>query len=175
MTFDTGRKSVSTWTGTILSFLLAALVIGYFVSKLQVLILKTDTNITIATSQYHFTDEDIFGTQQGLGVAVAFVDHDFNYTAGLDRSYGELYFSRSEWGFDEDGEFFVERTRLETYPCTEEELNSSSELGKRFMPLHERNTQLFEKQKEFMCMKEEDAYVYGDFDSDAARVITILL
>ena len=62
MTFDAGRKSVATWTGVMLSLLLLVLIIGYFVSKLQVLILKTDTNITIATSQYHFTDEDIFGT-----------------------------------------------------------------------------------------------------------------
>ena len=79
------------------------------------------------------------------------------------------------WGFDEDGEFYITRSRLETYPCSEEELNSNSEPGKRFMPLHERNIQLFEAQKLWLCMKEEDAYVYGDFDSDYARTITILV
>ena len=88
---------------------------------------KTNSNITIATSQYHFQEEDVFGSQQGLGIAVSFESDFFDIDFVPDKSYGEIYFFSSEWGYDEDGKLFSTYTKLETYPCSKEEFSSEND------------------------------------------------
>ena len=48
MTFDGGKTSLSTWTGTALSLFLFVVIIVYGVQKVQALVLNTNSNIAIA-------------------------------------------------------------------------------------------------------------------------------
>ena len=68
--------------------------------------MKSDSNTTIAIGEYHFSEEDVFGSPQGLGVAVSLIDFYSSEELVLDKSTGELYFSSIEWGFEEDGKPF---------------------------------------------------------------------
>ena len=60
---------------------------------------------------------------------------------------------------------------LETHYCTAEELGLAN--GKsEFMPVSESSKVIVELyQKKFMCLKKEDAYIYGNYNSSTARLI----
>ena len=68
---------------------------------------------------------------------MSFNDFDSNRESILDKSYGELIFTKNVWGMNEDGTPFWFWTELETYPCSKEELGIDNSEGKksRFMPI----------------------------------------
>ena len=83
----------------------------------------------------HFAEDDIISQEQGFNAAVAFTDWSDDTEPILDPSIGELYFTALEWGLDDQGAFFVNRTKLDTHFCTAEELGLV-EGNSRFMPIH---------------------------------------
>ena len=93
----------------------------------------------------------------------------------MDPSFGELYFSSVEWGLDDKGSFFISRTKLETHICSAEELGLVNGNSK-FMPVHNSSHYHVETyQKKFLCMKPEDAYIYGNYDTEVGRLIRVFL
>ena len=96
----------------------------------------------------------------------------------LDKAYGEIVFTSNAWGTNENGTFFWKWTDLETYPCSTEELGIDRTEGKksRFMPFHYSSKKTVEfKQKTFLCMRKEESYVYGDYNTNQGRTIRIKL
>ena len=93
----------------------------------------------------------------------------------FDKSYGELTFATSEWGF-KDGEPYVEYTDLESHPCSEEELGFENGDETIFMPITESSIPTVSiKRKTFKCINKEDSYIFGNYDSNAARLMRIKL
>ena len=111
----------------------------------------------------------------GLNFAVAFTAYDNEREEILHPSYGSLTFTTYEWGEDEKGEPFVKFENIPSHTCSKEELglegNNSS-----FMPIVEENINIVSLyQKKFHCIKNEDMFINGDFDSSAARLISMRL
>ena len=106
---------------------------------------------------------------------MAFTGYDSVEENILDKSYGELIFSTSEWGF-KDGQTYLEYTDLETHTCSEEELGLVNGEQTRFMQINESSIQdVIQKKKSFKCMKKEDSYIFGNYNSNSGRMIRIKL
>ena len=143
----------------------------YAYTKLVVLINKQDTNILSVTSDLHFTDNDIFGFEDGLNIAVAFTAFDSEQEWILDPSYGDLIINEYKWGTDETGKPFTARNKLSTHSCSREEMGLEGDpKNAKFYPLHESSrtyVNLFSKK--FICLSQEDLSIYGDFNTLKAR------
>ena len=112
MKFDGGKSSVSTCSGTLLSFILFFIFIGYTAEKLQAFVLKTNANIFIAISQEHFEDTEIFDSSQNLSIAASLISFDSEVDIHLDPTYGELIFTTAEWSLQNDGEIALNYTEV---------------------------------------------------------------
>ena len=127
----------------------------------------TNSVITIAYEDLFYSDKDVFGSENGLSVAIALIDYDSNEEEILDKSYGEFVFNTSVWGLKEDGSIFWFQDEMESYPCSKEEIGVDIAEPHRFNPVTERSQSIVRfKQTSFKCWKEEDSYIYGDYSSD---------
>ena len=89
---------------------------------MEVLIHKKDVDILSTRIEYHFEETDAFGAEDGFNIAVGFTAYDNNREWVLAPEYGELVFNSLSWGSKPDGTYYLERKRLRTHICTEEEL-----------------------------------------------------
>ena len=89
---------------------------------MEVLIHKKDVDILSTRIEYHFEEIDAFGAEDGFNIAVGFTAYDNNREWVLAPEYGELVFNSLSWGSKPDGTYYLERKRLRTHICTEEEL-----------------------------------------------------
>lgn len=84
---------------------------------------KKDVDVVSATKDLVFTDDDIFNYSNGFNVAAAFTAYNDNPDWELPPEIGELVINAFSWGYDEDGNSFTRRTRLNSHICSKEELN----------------------------------------------------
>ena len=149
---------------------------GYL--KIDVLINKKDVNLLSSTNQFHYSDRDIFSFKDGLNIAVALTAYDEELEWILDSKYGQLVFQEYGWGTKDDGSYEVLGARLASAVCTPEQLGLA-EGGKEdaeFLPLHENYYNVVAKyRKKFLCSRKEDMFIYGDYNSERARLIEIKL
>ena len=83
--------------------------------KFAVLIYKTEIDI-LATKLDSFYDESfVFDHSNGLAVAAAFTGWNNKNEYELDKSIGEFIFINYQWGYDEDGTFFLKRDRIPSH------------------------------------------------------------
>jgi len=92
----------------------------------------------------------------------------------LDPSFGEIKVKTSSWGYLDDGdEYIYEEKYLELHLCTKQELGLEGE-NSIFLPIKESSAEELELMTgKMLCLAEEDAYVYGNFNSDNARMLYI--
>ena len=144
---------------------------------MDVLIHRKDIDILLTKQEFHFSDTDVIGAEQGLNIAVGFTAFDNNQEWILTPQYGELVFNSLSWGSHPNGTFYLERERLDTHRCTREELGLTNDTSNAvFMPFRE-------TQKEFMdfyyskllCLSKEDMYINGEFNSKTARQLNVQL
>ena len=91
----------------------------------------------------------------------------------LDPSFGEIKVKTSTWGYDDDDEYIYEEKYLDLHLCTKQELGLEGE-SSIFMPIKESSAEELELMAgKMLCLAEEDAYVYGNFNSDNARMLYI--
>ena len=83
---------------------------------------KKDVDIMSSLQKNYFSADYVFDYSQGLNFAFAFTAYDQVAEDILDPSYGEIAFSRYEWGMDSDGEYFVRIKEIPSHTCTKEEL-----------------------------------------------------
>ena len=94
-------------TGALCSLILTIILIAYAYLKIDVLIEKKDVDIMRTVNDYHFADDEVFGYEEGMNVAVALTAWDYNEDYLLDSTYGELVFYKYSWGDRSDGERFI--------------------------------------------------------------------
>ena len=127
----------------------------------------------------HLTDDDEFGSQNGLNIAVAFTAYDNETEWSLDPTVGELVFNSFSWGPVEDspGEFFTSRDRLPVHNCSRDELGLGNDRSKsRFFEIHESAFNFIDAYaNKFLCIEQEDTYIYGDYNTQKARQLNIQL
>ena len=85
---------------------------------------------------HEITQDNIFDSSQGLFVAAGLSPYDGTFEYIEEPKYGELVFEYWRWGNDNDdigqGSF---NNRLETHPCSDEELGLKGKSDTTF-PIH---------------------------------------
>ena len=146
----------------------------YAVQKFDVIISKKDVDILSSMRDSWFDENFKFTYNKGLNIAVAFTAFDNEREWMLDPSYGSLIINSYTWGVDKDGFNFSERKKLDHHVCSAAELGVSDDETKKgkatFLPPHKTSAGYVSfYQKKFICLEEEDIYLYGDFNTPETR------
>ena len=140
---------------------------------MDVMVSKKDVDILSTIKNRYFDDSVVFSYKNGLNFAVAFTAYDSEREWILDPSYGSLIFNSFSWGANEDGTFFTERKKLDSHLCTDYEFglgNAADGEGAKFLPPNYTSATYIEKyKKKFICLNEEDIYIYGDYNTRETR------
>lgn len=173
---DGGEKEARTWFGAVCSLFILSLVVVFTYIKVETLIGRKDVDILSTIKDYHFSDMDRFGYENGLNIAVAFTDYSHNREWQLDPTYGKLVFNSYSW-YELEDSFLLERKPLGIHNCTRAELGLNEDReGARFLPIregYEDNVELY--QKKLICVDKEDMWIHGNYDSSNARQLNIQL
>ena len=114
-----GSESLPSCSGSVLSILSLMLTTVYFVYQFMIFQSKSGQEMTLSVEENFFTEDDIFGPDDGFMMAAAAVERDF-YTP-IDPKFGKLVFYHVHWGYD-GGEDFRIREKILTHKCSDEEL-----------------------------------------------------
>ena len=175
MKLDQGQSSLKSVMGTVLSFIYFTIVIGYTVQKFDILISRKDVDIALAVRDNYFGDDDAFKGSAGFNVAIALTSFSEERQVELLPEYAELRVEYSIWDVKEDGKIFSDKIKLESHPCSHEELGLTGDHSK-FMPIHETATAyviLFKNK--FMCLEQKDLEIYGNFNAKKAKILRAYL
>ena len=137
-----GKKYQTSILGASLTLFMYAIVGVYTVQQIIIMVEKKNIDMVTATSEYFFSETDVFNEQMGLKFAVAFTGYDNIQEYDLPPEIGELVFTTYEWGPDESGGLFINNDNLNTHVCTAEELSltdgkSTDSSHKPFFKIHE--------------------------------------
>ena len=173
-----GSSSFPSLSDACANFLILILLTFYSSYRFQYLWSMQGIQMLQTVKNNYFKQDEVFGAEQGFALAVAIMDED-DLTMPLDPSYGTIFAYVSEWGFRENDvgeqEYYAEHNPLESHICTEEELGFTNETS-TFLPVETQSLSTFEGLKhKFLCLKREDAYIYGSFDNDIGRMIEFQL
>ena len=81
-----------------------------------------------------------------------------------DPRYGKIYARYDSWGYGKRNE------KLQTHPCTEEELGLAEDKEKsRFYPIHPNFKKDFENQKQKLMCFDDPIKINGDYNSEKAQ------
>ena len=122
MKLDDGDQYVNSYLGAFCSIFLLITVFLYSVKRTQVLFERNDVDVLQTVETNAFTDDYRFSSENGFNIAVAFSAYDDETEMILDKSYGEIMFKHYEWGLTSEGNSFSKRSKIETHPCSREEL-----------------------------------------------------
>ena len=178
MKLDAGNQSLPSIFGSVMSIFITIVIILFTCLKADVLIQKKDVDILSTIYDRYFTNEDVFNYENGFNVAAAFTKFNSDTEFILDPKYGELVFQHYFWGLQQDGKYRSGRERVKSmHNCTREELGLDGDKSKaKFKPSYVDNTDLVNTyQKKFTCIDEEDAFIFGDYNSVSANLINIQL
>jgi len=135
MRLDGPQSQVSTLLGTLCTLMLAIIVLAYAYQKMDVLMNRKSVDILSTVSELAFEETDLLTADHGLNFAIGFTAYNNEREWMLPPEYGELVFNSLSWGSHPNGTFYLERKRLQTHPCTKEELGlSEDKSGATFMP-----------------------------------------
>ena len=119
-----GLESVTSTTGTIASFLLVLVTLGYGALQFIDVVKYGKSSITNDTIDYYYDDTEMFNLDKtpGLNVAFGITYYDDNPDPIDDLDYGEVTGAIKSWG----GAGGSTYTPLTLRPCTREELGLDS-------------------------------------------------
>ena len=153
--------------GSILTVISSAIIMMFFYAKLLVILQRHEVDIMTALIENNLTQDDIFGSKDGFFVAAALTMYDSNTEVIEDWRYGELIFSTYGWGYSES--LAVGRNRLDYHSCSDEELGLIRTKTSHIYPLQEKSKNEVEVyKKKFKCIDNEDAVIWGDYNSAKA-------
>ena len=119
---DDSMTHKSTNLGSIFSLCLIIVLLGYSYQKVQIFYEKRKIDILQTMIEGYYPEEYVFTWDSGFNLAVAFTAYDNERENILDPSIGDFNFYATSWGADENGEFFLTDEKLNTHPCSKEEL-----------------------------------------------------
>ena len=171
MKLDPGNgESLRSICGSLLSFILIAVVLLFSYLKADVLWNKKDVDVLSTVNDNYFTPDTpgyiIDYKTNGFNIAAAFTAYDSETEEILDPTYGELVFKHYYWGVQEDGNYKAGRKKIASmHKCTPKELGLGDDIKEsKFMPTNESNRALVNTyQKKMQCIGEEDLEIFGDF------------
>ena len=112
--------------------------------------------------------------QQGFAIAIGLINEEIDEPL-LDPSFGEIVVFTNTWGYSDDGEYFYDEKYLELHLCTRQELGLEGK-GAKFMPIKQSSAEELELMAgKMLCLAEEDAYLYGNYQADNARMLYVEL
>lgn len=115
-----GQDRVPTKMGSACSILLFVLLLAYSGHKLNVLIEKSNVDITEAVQYDYFDHQYVFGAEQGLNLAFAVVNPiNPDREPELDPRYGSIKFSAFQFGQNKKGKSSFSRIELESRFCSD--------------------------------------------------------
>ena len=95
---------------------------GYAYQKMDVLIHRKDVDI-LSTMRYSYYDDNFqFKYENGLNLAIGFSGYNNEREWELDPAYGKIVFKSNTWGYDAQGEIFLEKKEISSHLCSAEEL-----------------------------------------------------
>ena len=104
MLIDEGRDALPSKIGALCSLLLLVVMVTYTGYKIYILEGRKSIDIISAVKENYFNNENKFGAQQGLNVAVAvFNEFEESTQELIDPTYGKIRFSKFSWSKNEDG------------------------------------------------------------------------
>ena len=173
-----GTNSIPSLAGACSNILIMMLLLTYAAYRMSYLWSMQGIQMLQTVKNNYFKQDDVFGVDQGLAVAVAIMDED-DLTLPLDPGYGSIKAFVSEWGFrpNEEGqqEYYAEHNELESHTCTPEELGLT-ESHSTFLPVEPQSLSSFQEMTEkFLCLDKKDAYIFGSYDNDIGRMIEFQL
>ena len=115
----------------------------------------------------------MFDWEQGLNFAVALTAYDNEQESILDETYASIVFKSYTWGEQEDGSFMTNIVDIPFHTCSRKELGLEGSTS-AFMPIAEGNLKEVSKyQRKFLCVEQDEMYLYGNYNSEKARLLTI--
>ena len=120
----------------------------YTYYKIDVLRSKKSVDILSVVKEDNFSEEDSFGVNQGLNIALTLYDSSNEQFFAIDPAYGRLRIAKHKYQFLNHGKVERQSYELKTHKCTLEELGLATDINNddakpAFMPI-------FEAQKNFL-------------------------
>ena len=177
MKLKDGNEAVPTVAGLFFSIFLPVMLLSYSYNKFDILINKKDSKIFQTDLINSIPETEVFDTEMGLKIAVAFTEWDDNPDPILDKSYGRIVFYRETYSIDANHTVFYDHVELPSHYCSAEELNlekSPESVANVFFPIaqkYERDMKAYHKK--FLCLDEEDMRLQGDYSSETASLLEV--
>ena len=169
MSLDQGKETLPSKMGTFCTFFLLIVLIAYTGYKINILEGKKSVDILQAVDKDHFDENDTFGSEQGLNIAVAVVNPFLQETfQPVDPRYGRIVFKLTEVGFNEEGILQIYSSKeLESHQCSKEELGLLG-TDHKFFPINRQQKSAFESiASAFLCVNQSELELYGGAKSGA--------
>ena len=163
------------FAGALLTFATLLLMITYSVYKVDNMLQRKGYKMMTTVKENFFDEHDVFTADAGFGLALTFINENA-IGEPLDPAYGTLKFFVSQWGIDENEEYYNKREELPSHKCSEEELGFVEGDATQFYPVVKTAlASVKELQEQFTCISREESYIYGSFDLDEGRMLELTL
>lgn len=174
---ENGTSALPTYVGAIFSLLLTSMLTFFMVYKASYIYHKDGYQMMSTVKENFFQPHERFGLADDFAFAVALVDYMDLDGEPLDPSFATLEIIAREWGYNTDGSSYRRDKILDTHYCSQEELGLTKDSSNsKFMPLNTSSESTFRKtSSKYLCIKDEDYYINGNYDSDQAHHIRVHL
>ena len=177
---DRNVLAVRSTTGAFCTLIMFMLVGAFSLLKLNNLVYQRDIYLTNMPEDNYFDDSSQFGLEDGLAIAVAFVDYWAENLSDEEISkYIDIQIGTTAWGIDENEVSFWKRTPIKTHACTPEDLNSLEEPSETsvFYPLkQQRRSEVRNYMKQFKCLDSpEELSIHGNYNSADASLFMLAI
>lgn len=176
MNLDKDSTELTSWLGSFFTFLIFAVISAYIYYKVGVLLNKQDIDILETSNFLALTDDDQINFDKGLNIAVALITDDSDKEELFnDPTIGEIVFNHYKWGKTPDGKHISGRYRIESHPCTREELGLDGDgTNAKFLPINANFRNAVDAQhKKLLCLNREDLMMYGNFQTEKAQLLNV--
>ena len=174
MKINEGDDKIYSYCGAFLTIILIGITSIFLYSKAMVLYKGTDVTIMGNLAEGAYTYDDTFTADNGLFIAAALTEYNYETEIIEEKRYGELIIQHYGWGNTAD--FGLENTVLDTHYCSDAELGLAPDPDNisSIYPIFESQKKEIELwKKKFKCIPREDLIVWGDYNSVKAQQIAI--
>ena len=175
MKLDGGTTGLTTLVGAVCSLFLFVTLFGFTLIKTDILLNNKKQDFIATQIKYGLNPLAVFDASHGLAIAVGFTAYALNNKEVFDESIGTLEFKAYEWGTDESGKKFVRFDPIESHFCSKEELGLEGNSSNFMPPSQQALKDLSFFHSKLRCIDPSESRIYGDFNSAAARLLSVRL
>ena len=148
--------------------------LAYTAQKIIVLQSRSDVNILQTGLEDYYSDDLVFGGDDGVNIAFGLVD-PIDPSFALDETYATIEVTVVSWDAES---WYPEVITLGTHPCTRQELGltASTKDAKFYPPNRKTRPQLEMYSQNLFCLDDKSQIkIQGNFDSANASLVYINL